>query len=391
MTAPTAFPDPLTATDLAALADWRHLLHRHPELSGAEAQTAARVVEMLTPTSPDRLLTGLGGHGVAAVYDGAAPGPAVMLRCELDALPIEEVGTPAYRSEVPGTAHLCGHDGHMAILAGVARWLGRHRPARGRAIVLFQPAEEDGAGAARVIADPRFAEIRPDIALALHNMPGVPLGEARLAPGVMNCASRGMTIVLTGRTAHASQPETGLSPARALARLMTELPALGTGGDQADPGFSLVTITHAQLGERAFGVAPGQAEIWATLRTQRDAGMAALVRAAETVVADASAEAGLEHSVSYHDVFRHCENATRATDLLGCALAAEAVPTGASGLPMRASEDFGRFGDVAEAAMMLLGAGERAPALHNPDYDFPDALIETGARIFIRCLREQLF
>lgn len=391
MTAPTAFPDPLSATDLAVLSDWRHLLHRHPELSGAEAATAARVVEALTPTSPDRLMTGLGGHGVAAVYEGAAPGPAVMLRCELDALPIEEVGTPPYRSETPGTAHLCGHDGHMAILAGVARWLGQNRPVRGRAILLFQPAEEDGAGAARVIADPLFAEIRPDIALALHNMPGVPLGHARLAPGVMNCASRGAKIVLTGRTAHASQPETGVSPAAAMARLVTELTALGRGGDQADPGFSLVTITHARLGEPAFGVAPGRAEIWATLRTQRDAGMEALVAAAEAAVAEAARDSGLGHAVSYHDVFRHCENAPGATALLANALAAEGVPTDATGLPMRASEDFGRFGDVAEAAMMLLGAGVNAPALHNPDYDFPDPLIDTGARIFIRCLQDRLF
>ena len=204
MTSAAPLPDPLSPADLAALADWRHLLHRHPELSGAEAATAARVVEALTPTGPDRLLTGLGGHGVASVYDGAAPGPAVMLRAELDALPIEEVGTPPYRSETPGTAHLCGHDGHITILAGVARWLGQNRPARGRAILLFQPAEEDGAGAARVIADPQFAEIRPDIALSLHNMPGVPLGQARLAPGIMNCASRGMTMGRPVRTAAAA-------------------------------------------------------------------------------------------------------------------------------------------------------------------------------------------
>ena len=381
----------LDADDIAELTAWRRELHRHPELSGEEQATAARIVEMLAPAAPDRVLTGLGGHGVAAVFEGAGAGPTVLLRADIDALPIEEIGAVAHRSTVPGKAHLCGHDGHTTIMAGVARWLGRNRPAKGRAILLFQPAEEDGSGAAKVLADPRFDEIAPDCALALHNMPGVPLGQAVLAEGIMNCASRGMKLVLTGRTAHASQPETGVSPAAAMARLMPGLTALGRGGSQADRGFSLVTVTHAQIGEPAFGVAPGRAELWATLRTQRDAEMAALVAAAEALVAEVAAAEGLAAEISWHDVFRHCENAPGATGVLAEALAAEGIPTTAGDLPMRASEDFGRFGDRAEAAMFLLGAGEGSPALHNPDYDFPDALIETGARIFIRTLRGLLY
>lgn len=380
----------LTNSDIAELTEWRHLLHRHPELSGGEAATAARVVAMLNGTTPDRIVTGLGGNGVAAVYEGCGEGPTVMLRCELDALPIEELGAAPYRSETPGTAHLCGHDGHMAILAAVARWLGRNRAERGRAILLFQPAEEDGSGAAKVIADPQFAAIAPDIALSLHNFPGWPLGHALLRAGPMNCASRGMKIALEGRTAHASQPETGRSPAAALAALIPALTGLGAGGEAADPGFSLVTVTHARLGEPAFGIAPGAAELWVTLRTQQDSGMAALVAAAEAAVARAAAESGLGFQISYHDIFRHCANDPEATRILSDALEAEGIVVGAGDLPMRASEDFGRFGDGARAAMFLLGAGTDRPALHNPDYDFPDSLIETGARVFIRCLRDLL-
>lgn len=383
--------DYLGDRDIADLTAWRRELHRHPELSGEEVGTAARIVEMLKPSAPDRLLTGLGGHGVAAVFEGPAEGPAILLRCDIDALPIEELGDTPHRSTVPGKAHLCGHDGHSAILAGVARWLGRNRPDRGRAILLFQPAEEDGSGAAKVIADPRFREIAPDFALALHNMPGVPLGAAVLKEGIMNCASRGMRIVLSGRTAHASQPETGLSPVPATAHLLQRLTDLGTGGSQADPGFSLVTVTHVRIGEPAFGIAPGRAELWATLRTQRDAGMDALVAAAETAVADAAGKSGLKTEITWHDIFRHCENEPDATRLLAAALDAEGIRTVKGDLPMRASEDFGRFGDHAKSAMLLLGAGEQSPALHNPDYDFPDPIIETGARIFIRCLRSRLF
>lgn len=381
----------LDTADVAALIAFRRQLHRHPELSGEEAQTAAQIVEMLEPTAPDQLITGIGGHGVAAVWTGAEDGPAILLRADTDALPIAEMGDIPHRSTVPGKAHLCGHDGHMAILAGVARWLGRNPPAKGRAVLLFQPAEEDGSGAARVIADPRFAALAPDYALALHNMPGVPTGTAVLADGIMNCASRGMKIALSGRTAHASQPDTGLSPVPAMSRLMRGLTDLGRGGSQADPGFSLVTVTHAQIGEPAFGVAPGRAELWVTLRTQRDTGMEALVASAERLVAEVAGEYGLKMETTWHDVFRHCENAPEATQLLRAALDAEGIPTAKGDLPMRASEDFGRYGDHAKAAMMLLGAGEHSPALHDPDYDFPDAIIETGARIFIRCLRSRLY
>jgi len=375
----------LTNRDVVELTDWRQSLHRQPELSGQEAHTARRVAEWLAACAPDRIVTGLGGHGVAAVWEGSAPGPSVLIRCELDALPIAETGTALHRSEVPGKGHLCGHDGHMAILAGVARGLGRHRPARGRAILLYQPAEEDGSGAAAVLADPRFAELRPDLALALHNYPGLPLGTSVVRPGVAHCASRGMKICLAGRTAHASQPELGQSPGPALAALLTALPRLGRGGPVSDPDFSLVTVTHARLGEPAFGIAPGAAELWATLRTQTDAGMAALVAAAEAEVQ--AAAQGLQIEISYHDIFRHCENAPAAVALFRQALAAEAIPEGEMELPMRASEDFGRFGDIAPSAMLLLGAGRDCPGLHAPDYDFPDSLIAIGVRLFSRALR----
>ena len=173
----------LTNQDVVELTEWRRTLHRMPELSGKEANTAREVAAFLSTTKPDRIVTELGGYGVAAIYEGSEPGPSVMLRAELDALPIEELSPIPHRSAIAGTAHLCGHDGHMATLAAVARGLGRQPPRKGRAILLFQPAEEDGSGAAAVLADPRFADITPDFAFALHNMPGIPFGRALLAEG----------------------------------------------------------------------------------------------------------------------------------------------------------------------------------------------------------------
>lgn len=376
----------LDDAQLARLTDWRRALHRRPELSGQEAQTARTFVEALAPTRPDRVLTGLGGHGVAAVY-GTSPGPTVMIRAELDALPIVETGRVPWTTETPGVAHLCGHDGHLTILLGLAQTLARRRPAHGRVVLLGQPAEENGAGAAAVLADPRFSEIAPDWAFALHNFPGAPLGECWLKPGPMNCASVGLKITLQGRTSHASEPDKGLSPGPALARLIPALAALGPGG-ALTPKFRLVTITHARLGEPAFGISPGQAEIWATLRTLTDAPMAALKAEA---VALAQAEAGaLTLTLSWHDDFAACTNDPEATAHLTTAIRAEEMPLAQGTLPMRASEDFGRFGTVAKSAMFCLGAGETHPPLHAPDYDFPDALIAPGVRVFSRVIGDLL-
>lgn len=379
----------LTNEDMVDLVALRRKLHRMPELSREEIQTAQEVRAFLASTGPDWIITGLGGHGLAAIYEGREPGPTVMVRSELDGLPIEEISSLPYRSATPGKGHLCGHDGHTAILAGLARVLGRQRPRRGRVVLLFQPAEEDGSGAAAVVADPRFREISPDFAFALHNLPGLPFGRVALAEGPVNCASRGMRIVLNGKTAHASMPETGISPVDVVAELMPGLTALSRGGP-LDDDFSMVTVTHVKIGEPAFGVAPGRAEIWATLRTLTDAGMEDLCVSAEHLVLSAARKKGLSVEVSHDDIFRHCENAPEAVAHLRRALDEEGIPHDEGDLPMRASEDFGRFGQKAPAAMFFLGAGENHPSLHNPDYDFPDDLIGIGARVFMRTLRNLL-
>jgi amidohydrolase len=379
----------LTNEDMVELIGFRHELHRYPEISGEEAETAKRVAAFLAPMRPDRVLAGLGGHGVAAVFEGSTPGPTLLFRSEIDALPIEELTDVAHKSTIAGKGHLCGHDGHSTIIAALGRGLSRQRPKKGRVVLMFQPAEENGAGAAAVIADPRFAEIKPDLSFSLHNMPGLPFGHVALISGIVNCASRGMKIALTGKTAHASTPDQGTSPMRAVSLLMPKLAELGH-GEPKDADFSLVTITHATLGEPAFGIAPGYAEIWATLRTLRDERMDAMCQTAEALVRKAAQENGLGVEITYDDIFLHCENAPEAVGHLMKALDDEGVSHDAGDLPMRGSEDFGRFGGAGPSAMFFLGSGEKHPGLHNPDYDFPDALIEVGARVFMRVVRNVL-
>lgn len=378
----------MATPDFEALTRWRHKLHAMPELSGEEEKTAAEVVAILSATKPDGIITGLGGTGVAVIYNGHEPGPALGLRAELDALPIEEIGTPPHRSRIPGKGHMCGHDGHMTILAAIGQTLGAKRPKRGRAILLFQPSEENGAGAARMIADPRFAAAKPDITLSLHNMPGVPLGHAWLRTGTVNCASQGLKIIFTGRTAHASLPHTGLSPAPAAAELVPALAAL-SGGDLGQGTFTLATITHLKIGEPAFGIAPGHGEVWVTLRSETDSGMAGIRARAEELAEASAVRHGLAVRFEDHDIFHACINHPDAVRILASAMDAEGIIHHAGEI-MRGSEDFGRFAAVSTSAMLFLGSGENHPALHNPDYDFPDTLIEKGAGIFTRALRDVL-
>jgi len=366
----------------------RKTLHRIPDLAQHETATAEAIVHFIGDFNPDEVITGLGGTGVAAVYLGLTPGPTVMIRCELDALPIEEVNDFAHRSTRARISHKCGHDGHMAMVAGLAPGLKQQPPARGRVVLLFQPAEEIGAGAAAVLRDSRFRSIAPDYVFALHNLPGYALHQIAVRVGTFTMASAGMTATLEGRTSHASEPEHGVSPARALESLLHDLPNL-VGGSQLQ-GFSLVTLTHLALGERSFGISPGRAELLATLRAEHDADLQQLSqRATELVTKTASAQ-GLRADVQWSDQFAATVNHADAVHEILQAARQLGLPTQQLSDPIRWSEDFGLFTQTTRGAMFGLGAGIEQPALHSPDYDFPDALIPTGMALFGQIIRQVL-
>ncbi|WP_114009884.1 amidohydrolase [Cohaesibacter intestini] len=396
----------LSNSMLDQLVDFRHTIHRHPDLPGLEIGTANRVEAALTALTPDRLVTGLGawqepdgsqwgGTGIAALFEGEHPedGPTLLFRCELDGLPISEQSEAAHRSAIDGQAHSCGHDGHMAIMLGLAMRLATNRPARGRVILLFQPAEETGKGALAVAKDPAFQALKPDMAFALHNLPGLGLGTVWLKDGAMCCASRGMRIALEGKTSHASLPQDGISPLDGVMRIVAGLKALSNGldeGQQLDADFKLVTITHIEMGEACFGVSPARAEIWVTLRTVTDDAMAGLVEAAHSLATETAKAEGLALTISEDDVFDACTNAPETTQMVRQALEEEDIPHAHQPDPMRFSEDFGIFGQSHPATLFLLGAGKSHPQLHNPDYDFPDSLLSSGVQIFERIIRQTL-
>jgi amidohydrolase len=368
---------------------FRRHLHAHPELSERESGTARIIVERLERYEPAVVIEGLGhmGTGVCAIFDSGTPGPTVLLRSELDALPIEEANRFDHRSTRPGVSHKCGHDGHMATLVAVADSLHARPVRRGRVYLLFQPAEETGTGAKAVIEDHRFKALAPpDFVYAFHNVPKYPLGQVLVRDDVIAQGSVGFIAQFTGRTSHSSYPEHGLSPARALTEVVRRVNDFGRSLADDVSAPVLGTVTRAELGEAHkggnFGIAPGDAVVMGVLRAQTGKDFERireeLVRLAETIATDD----GLEVKVSWHEPFAPTASAPECSSIVADAAAAEGLGVVTLDEPFRWSEDFGCFTQAYPGAFFGLGSGIEQPQLHDDRYDYPDELIAIGARLY---------
>lgn len=357
-------------SELVAL---RRALATHPELAGQERRTSLAISGFLARYRPDSLVSRVGGCGLLAIYEGLADGPTVLIRCELDALPIPTAG-------LGPVSHRCGHDGHMAIVSALAPLLAASRPVRGRVVLVYQPAEETGEGAARVLADPRLLALRPDVAFALHNLPGFTLGEVVVRPGPFASASVGLEVELVGRSAHAGEPRKGLSPALPLAELISTFSSEPLAGVDA-PG-SLISVVGARLGHRSFGTLPGDATVQFTLRAYGDESLACLETAARARIDALVSGSGLELRFRNVEPFPAVHNDDEHTFHVWAAAQALGLPVRASLRPFAWSEDFGHFGRLCPSVLFGLGAGEATPALHESTYEFPDSLIPIGVGVF---------
>jgi amidohydrolase len=371
------------------LAAFRRDLHAHPEISGEEKKTAKRVLTVLHELKPDELLTEVGGTGILATFGTDEQGPQVMVRCELDALPIQEVNDFAYTSTSKGVSHKCGHDGHMAMLTGLAEKLSADRPTKGRVHLLYQPAEENGAGAAAVLKDPRMKDRHFDLVLALHNLPGYPLGSAVVRKGAFTASVNSMVIALQGRTSHAAEPENGKNPALAVAELLTGALALQHNVPTED-GLRVVTVVHVNLGSEDYGISAGSAEVHLTVRCWTDAELEKLQQDIEALSRKLAKKHELGVDIRYCFTFKANRNDDAAAELVANAVRSTGRELIARDHPFKWGEDFGLFTAKYKGCMFGLGAGEDMPALHNPDYDFPDALIPHGVELFDTAVRSYL-
>ena len=365
----------------------RHHLHSIAEVSGEEYQTSDYITEFLETTDPDELLTGIGGYGLIASYDSGEAGPHILLRCELDALPIADEIEADYRSVAEGVGHKCGHDGHMTILCGVAKYLEEQGLESGKVSLLFQPAEETGEGAKRVIEDERYQELSPDYCFALHNLPGFEKHQIILRNKVFAAASVGLIVNFEGATAHASHPEQGKSPALAMAQTVqafSSAPQFYTPLEEA----AKVTVINAGLGERAFGTSPGKATVMATLRTYNEDLLEELKKKCLNIAEKNADTYGLDVNHEWVEPFPSTVNADEAVDVIKAAADVLAYQTHHKETPFSWSEDFGHFTAQTTGAMFGLGSGSDHPALHAQAYDFPDDVIPTGVSMFVQIIKE---
>jgi amidohydrolase len=378
----------LNQSELTYLRNLRRQLHARPELSGEEHQTAERIARELEKTNPDRLVTGLGGNGIAAMYGPGTGGPKMMVRAELDGLPIEDRSGAKHRSQNKGISHTCGHDGHMAVMVGVARHLGQNRPDSGEVAVLFQPSEETGEGAGRMLEDPGFDQIQFDRAYAFHNLPGFEENWLLIKEGVFASASVGLICRLEGESSHAAYPQQGSSPAPVMAEMIRHLQKAGE-PDISSPSYAIGTITYAKLGERAFGITPGQAEMGITLRAAGDELLKELRDNVIGLLRELSKASGIEASVEEIEPFKATVNSKKGSGNVLKAARAAGMQVQMLDHPFPWSEDFGRFSEKSEVCLFGIGAGEDHPHLHAGSYDFNDNLIRPAVNLLIQILKTE--
>ncbi len=357
----------------------RQELHRNPELSGQERATAKRIRFFLSRYRPDELYSNLAGEGMAAVYNGREPGPTVLFRCDMDALPIAEVGHVRYKSNVHGVSHACGHDGHMAIVTGLAVRFSAAPLERGRAILLYQPAEENGLGAKDCIARLSDLNMTPNYAIALHNLPKYPKGSVVMGKFTFSAASKGLVINLEGRNSHAAYPELGLNPSAAVAEIIQAL--LGLKEMNRFNNFVLVTLIYVNVGEVAFGTSAGSAVIMATLRAFDNNDMAQLSAMAVDASVKIADKHGLGITTSFTDEYPASVCNPELTRLVDDTCQVQNRPVVYLEQPNRWSEDFAHFTACCPSIIFGLGAGEEQPDIHSPNYDFPDDIIDDGVDV----------
>ena len=365
------------------LTQLRRSLHTHPELSDNEEQTAQAIANFCRAAAPEAtILEKIGGHGLLVRFDGARPGVAVMLRCELDALPITETSQLPYASLNHHVAHSCGHDGHMAMMCGAALYLHEHPLQSGSVTLLFQPAEETGAGARRMASELRALDISFDYAFALHNLPGYSLGELIWYPNTYAAASHGLEVEFLGKTAHASEPHKANTPTFAVMEtIQAWMELIKTPGLFSD--FVLITIINVDIGEEAYGTTPGHGFLRATFRGNHQDDLDKLHQMAIEKMEQIATTHNLKTNYRLLDIFPATVNHSDANQMVLSAARNQNLSIREARTPLAGSDDFAFFTTHAKASFFDLGTGLQHLPIHDSGYDFPDTLIPVGADLWI--------
>ncbi len=372
----------------------RHQLHAHPELSGQEVWTSAFIVEQLRKIGISKIHTDFSQHSILAEIDGQNEGKTLLFRCELDALPIQEANTFEYRSTVNGVSHKCGHDGHSATMLAFAQKLMQHplpngsgcAISKGKVLLFFQSAEETGAGAKAAIESGIFKQFPIDYAFAYHNLPSFPLGAVLCKAGIFTPSVESFCITFLGKNCHASQPANGINPANAIAEFIQFMHTSYQPNKAAEYYF-VVTPIHINMGEKAYGMSAGHAEVGYTIRTWDSRVLELKKDLITQKIEEICQKEGLSFKISWFEAFNSNNNDSTAFEQIKSATAQNGLTFIEMTQPFDFGEDFGLFTETYKGAMFGIGSGENCPALHTVDYDFPDALIEIGSELFMGLIR----
>jgi hippurate hydrolase len=369
---------------------WRRHLHMHPELMYDVHETAAFVEQKLRGFGLDDITTGIGRTGVVAVIEGRTnnSGRVIGLRADMDALPIEEATGLDYASTVPGKMHACGHDGHTAILLGAARYLSETRNFDGKVVLIFQPAEEGGAGGKAMCDDGLMERWGIQEVYGLHNMPGLPVGEFAIRSGPLLAASDEFEIIVTGKGGHAAAPHEAVDTTLVAAQILVTLQSVVS--RSVDPIKSVVlTVGIFETDSVASNVIAHTARLKGTVRTLERENRALAEERIRRIAGDTASAFGATEEVIWSPGYPATVNTPAETEYAADAARAVGQAVNDATDPIMPSEDFAYMLEERPGAYIFLGNGDTAMC-HHPAYQFDDEAIPLGCSWFAELVERRL-
>jgi amidohydrolase len=361
---------------------WRQHLHAHPELSYNCHETAAYIAERLREIGVDEIHTGIAQTGIVAILNGQKAGPTIGLRADMDALPITETTGADYASKNPGKMHACGHDGHVTMLLGAAKYLSETRNFAGRVALIFQPAEEDGAGGEAMVKAGIMDRFDIGQVYGIHNEPNMPDGWFLTTPGPFMAAVDTATVVVTGKGGHAAYPNTIIDPVIAVVGMVSAIQTIVS--RNMDPlGEAVISVTQIHTGT-ASNITPETAMFCATIRSFKPRVREMLKRRVHEIVEGQAAAYNVRAEIDYDWGYPATVNHARET-AFALAVARDVVGDAVDGNWPRdmGSEDFSYMLEARPGAYLYLGTGP-GPGLHHSNFDFNDRVAPIGASFFAR-------
>jgi hippurate hydrolase len=377
----------------AELQQIRRDIHAHPELCYEEQRTADLVAARLTEWGIP-IVRGLGVTGVVGIIKNGTSTRAIGLRADMDALPMQELNSFEHASRHAGKMHACGHDGHVAMLLGAAHYLSRHRNFDGTVYLIFQPAEEGGGGARRMIEDGLFEQFPMEAVYGMHNWPGLPMGSFGVVPGPMMASSNEFRVVVKGKGAHAAQPHRGVDPVMVAVQIAQSWQTI-ISREKNPLDTAVLSITQIHAGS-ATNVIPDEAVLIGTVRTFTTGVLDLIERRMEEIAAgvasgfNASVDFGFKRN--YPPLVNHAQQTAFAVEAMKAVVGSDKVDTDVE--PTMGAEDFAYMLQAKPGCYVFIGNGEGehrsaghglGPCqLHNASYDFNDQLLPIGASYWAR-------